>query len=160
MSQQPRNSLFSALRVDAGHLVGEMREMLAARWQLLKLELRQTAVQLRRLVLVGLLVALLLLSGWPLLVGALVDMLDGWAGLSRTAWAAILGGSLVILSIVTALVGWRRWRGALDGLEASLEELQEDITWLREWTGEVDRAGKDAATIMRAAAEHDVDERQ
>ena len=115
--------------------------------------------RLRRLVVYGMFVLILFLSGWPLLIGALADMLAGWAGLSQTAWAAIVGGSLVVLSAAMAIFGWRRWRGALVGFEESLAELREDVAWFGEWSGQADRAA-DQAAGAHAAPEHDANEQR
>ena len=154
MSHQSSNNLLSALGRQTRRLGRDLREFLVARWLLLEVELRETGAGLRRLVLLSVFVTIVFLSGWTLLLVAMSDMLDGLGGLSRAAWAGILGGSFVLMAIAGTIVALRWLRGTLRGLEQSLEELREDAAWIREWVG-TDQATEPAAAGERSEGLHD-----
>lgn len=108
-----------------------------ARWRLLQLELLEAR---RTLLLAGVfaLAALVLgIVGLALLAAALAEVLRDWTGLDSGPLLAIEGALLLILGAAVGWLAWRRFRCELRPFEQSLEELQEDLHWLRQhWEGQ------------------------
>lgn len=115
-------------------LAAHLRDMLVVRGQLARLELSVAARQLRRLGTVWTLAALMILVSLPLWLVALADTLHDVLGISRAGWLCLIAGLLTVAATLAMWTAWRRFRRAFVGLEETLEELREDMLWLREWT--------------------------
>ncbi|MFH1923799.1 MAG: phage holin family protein, partial [Planctomycetota bacterium] len=82
------------------------------------------------------------LTGLPVLVV--------WAALllpeaMRAGCLLLVGLVLVVGAILAGWLAWRRFRREFVGLEETLEELREDLVWLREWAGKSeDEEGTDS----------------
>jgi uncharacterized membrane protein YqjE len=113
----------------------DLREMLAARWELAKLELQEQSRLLGNLVAVCILSAIMALTALPLLVWCLADRLDGWLSISRHDWLLYIALGLLGVALVSTVTAIIRFRCRVTGLQETLEELQEDLVWLRDWTG-------------------------
>ena len=109
----------------------DLREMLAARWALGRLEVDVALGQLKRLAIVGALAAVLSLTALPVLVVALANSFEHS---TTILWST--GGGLLGVGIVAGVLAWRRFRRDFSLWEDSLAELHEDVAWLREWTGD------------------------
>jgi len=72
------------------------------------------------------------LTALPLLAVSLAETLDGCGHIARRDWLWIFGAGLLILALGSGYLAWRRFRRRFVGLEETLEELREDIVWLRE----------------------------
>lgn len=110
-----------------------------ARWQLLRLELLEGRAALVRLAFLLGAAVVLGLVGLALLAAALAGPLAQWTGWEREPLWAIEGAVLLAAGASVAWSGWRRSRRELRLFEQSLEELQEDLRWLRERWGVVRR---------------------
>ena len=71
----------------------------------------------------------------PILTVALAAWLDGRWGLSFAGWAAMLGLAFLIAGAAGGYATWRRFRQRFVGMAETLDELREDLLWLREWAG-------------------------
>jgi uncharacterized membrane protein YqjE len=111
--------------------VRDVREMLAARWALGRLEFDVALAQLKRLAMVLSIAAVLVLTALPVLIVALAS---SFRHSTPILWST--GGVFLALGIIAGLLAWRRFRREFAPLEDSLAELHEDVTWLREWTGD------------------------
>lgn len=110
----------------------DLREMLAARWALGRLEIDVAVGQLKRLAIVLALAGVLALTALPVLVVALANSFCPYS--TTILWFA--GGGLLAIGVVAGVLAWRRFRREFSPLEDSLAELHEDLEWLREWTRE------------------------
>ena len=129
-SQRP---LFSGLQAELGSLVSDIREMALLRWELAKLELTADARSIAKLAVVLAIAVLLVLIALPVLVTALGSLLDGLWGISQSGWLLIFGLIFLVTAGVGGFLAWRRFRRDFIALEETLEELHEDMLWLREW---------------------------
>lgn len=130
-----RRPILSGLRDELGSLAGEVTESLKLRLELAQLELAEDYRSGKRLAMVLLAALVLLLTSLPLLAVSLADVLDGLGQISRAGWLLIFAAALILIAASGAFFTWRRFRRNLVGLQETIEELREDILWLREWTG-------------------------
>ena len=61
--------------------------------------------------------------------------MNRYVPLPADLWTMILGVGVIVVAILLALVSWFRFRRRWVGLEQTLEELHEDLAWLKEWAG-------------------------
>lgn len=132
MTDPADRPLFSDLRAEFDAVTGELREMAVARWELARLELEADLLSTKRLATTWLMAAVMALTSLPILVVALAETLDGCCGIARRDWLWIFAAGLLILALSSGYFAWRRFRRRFVGLEETLEELREDIVWLRE----------------------------
>jgi uncharacterized membrane protein YqjE len=128
--------LLAELAAELAALRSELAEMLALRWQLARLELEADLRLARRLAVVFAAAAVMTLTALPLWASAAAELLDGRWGIGRAGWLAVFGAVLLAAAALGTFVAWRRFRAKLVGLRETLEELHEDLVWLREWRGE------------------------
>lgn len=127
--------LLSPLKRQMAGITAEAKAMLAARAELLGLELsaaRKSVVQLVVAVLLG---CLILLVALPMATVAFSQQLARWFSLDPLAvlWVFTL---LMFLGGAGLIYGsWRRFRREFHGVEDSIAELQEDLQWMQEWLG-------------------------
>jgi len=144
-TDQSPPSLLARLRAELSALGRELRTALALRWEMARLELTADLRRLRRTVLMLLGAAVMGLAALPLLVVVLAEVLSGWLGIGRVGWLAIFGLGLLAGAVLVGLLAWRRLRAGPLLWEETLEELHEDVQWLREWAAEPDDPVKDSA---------------
>jgi uncharacterized membrane protein YqjE len=132
MSETPDRPLLADLRDELAALGGELREMAAARWQLARLELEADRQTLRGLVLAWLIALLMALTALPVLVVCLAETLADWRNVPRSVWLLGFGLGLLVFALLGGYLAWRRFRRRVVGLQETLEELREDLVWLRE----------------------------
>ncbi len=125
--------MFAGLSAETAGLTDELRALAAARWRLLQMELVSARDQVRKLAIVLFAAFCAVLVSLPVLIVAAGDALDGKLGLPRWAWLLASGLLLLTSACLSAWLSWRRFRREFVGLAESLEELQEDLVWLREW---------------------------
>lgn len=135
--------LWTDLRQQVTRLGAELKEMFNLRWQLAVMELRADLESAKRLVLILGAAIVTGLTALPLLGAAAADALDGSLGISRTVWLLIFGSLLLAIACSAAWFGWRRFRRRLIGLEETLEELRDDVAWLRQWAGAEEQASQE-----------------
>jgi uncharacterized membrane protein YqjE len=132
---QPDRPLLADLKAELRSLSGELREMLRLRFELFRLEAVADLKNARRLLIIWAVAGVLVLTSLPLFAAALADVLDGVWHIARWGWLLIIGGSLIALAALAALLAWQSFRRRFLGLRETLEELQEDRAWLEEWLG-------------------------
>jgi hypothetical protein len=124
--------LFAGIKGEATRLTSDIISLGKLRWQLASLEATAAARTLKGLAFVLLSAALAALVALAVLVVALADVLDGCVGLARWTWLFIFGAGLLGLSAFAVWKKLRHFQREFVGFEQSLEELREDIIWLRE----------------------------
>jgi len=124
--------LLADIRKELGALGDEWREMAGTRWELARLELQADLASAKRLGIAWVAAAVTALTALPLLAVCLAESLDGCGNVSRGGWLLILAGCLLFLALAGSYSAWRRFRRRFIGLEETLEELREDMLWLRE----------------------------
>jgi uncharacterized membrane protein YqjE len=139
---EPQERLFSGAKRELVDLTSELKGMAIARWDLAWLEIREAGRSIRRLSVPLAVAMALLAAALPVLIVWICEVAANLLGVGR-AWP--LGLSVLFLIAVGAAIAfaaWRRFRREFAGLEETLEELREDIVWLKEWNR---RAEEDAA---------------
>jgi hypothetical protein len=126
---------FAELGRQLGRLVADVREMLALRWKLARLELREAAVSMRRLAVALAVAAALSTAGLSALAVAWAESLDRHLGLSREAWLTVFGLGLLGLGVLSGSLAWWVFHRRFAAMEETIEEVREDLIWLSEWTG-------------------------
>jgi hypothetical protein len=132
MNDSVNRPLLADIRTELGALGGELREMAAQRWELARLELEADCRSAQRLAIAWLAAAIMTLTALPLLAVSAADALDGWGDIARVGWLLIFAGALLVLALAIGVLAWRRFRRRFIGLQETLEELREDLVWLRE----------------------------
>jgi hypothetical protein len=127
--------LLADLREDLAAFGDELRELAAARWELARLELAVDWRAAKRLAVGWLTAAVTALVALPLLVVALADSLAG-GKIGSDGWLMIFAGGLLLLAAASGYFAWRRFRRLFVGFSETLEELREDLAWLREMAAE------------------------
>ena len=128
--------LLAGLNARLRELAGELRALVSARWQLARLEAAEAWKQFRRLAIALAASFCVVLIALGVLLVAAGDALGGTWGWPRWAW--LLGGGVLLLLLAAGAAGlaWQRFRRGFVGLTESLEEVHEDLVWLREhWPG-------------------------
>jgi protein-S-isoprenylcysteine O-methyltransferase Ste14 len=134
---RPTRPLLAELRDEIGSLEADLRQMVVLRWQLARLEVQTAVRQIKRLSMVLLIFAVMVLSAVPVLAVAAAGSLAAREGgaISFVQWLLIFGLGLLIGGAAGGYLAWRRFRRSFVGIEQTLEELREDGVWLREWVG-------------------------
>ena len=132
MKEPADRPLFADLRAELAALAAELREMAAARWELARLELAADIQSARRLAVAWLVAAVMAVTSLPLLAVCLADLLDGCGHIPRAGWLAIFGAGLLLAAAGMAHFAWRGFRRRFLGLQETLEEIHEDMLWMRE----------------------------
>ncbi len=133
MSDRNRPVL-SGLREELDSLAGDLAESVKLRLELAQLELAEDYRSGKRLVILLLIALVMVLTSLPLLAVSLAEVLDGVAQLSRAGWLVVFALGLILVAISGSAAAWRRFRRGMVGLQETIEELREDLHWLREWT--------------------------
>ena len=138
----------SYVREDFRRVVSDFSAMISLRRQLAEHELRSDLVISKRCGVVGAIGILLFLSGLPIfavLVGSWLDRrllgADAFPWISLVMAFALCGVGLAI-----GFTAWRSFQSKLNGFQASIGELQEDLVWLREFAGADDDEHRADAT--------------
>jgi hypothetical protein len=132
MTDPTERPLLADIRSELGALGGELRGMASERWELARLELQADLRSFKRLAIAWLAAALMVLTSLPLLAVCLAEAMDGCGQIARGGWLLIFAGGLLLLALGGGYLAWRRFRRRFVGLQETLEELREDLVWLRE----------------------------
>ena len=119
---------------DIAQLRAELGEMLGLRWQLARLEFDAALGAVKRLAVPAAVAAVMLMTALPLVAVVAAELLNDVWGIPMAGW---LTGFCLLLAVSAGLIGWtawRRFRGGYAGFEETLEELHEDVVWIRELT--------------------------
>jgi hypothetical protein len=126
--------LWGALRDEIGSLRADLREMAALRWELARLEVAESFGNLKRLAIVLPVAGVMVITALPILAVAASEVLAGRLGVDRIGWLLILGVGLLVGGLAIGYLAWRRFRRRFTGIEQTLEELREDVVWLKDFT--------------------------
>ena len=132
MKTRPQRPLLADLHAELNAVGGELREMVAARWELARLELESDLRSAKQLAIAWLVALLMVITSLPLAAVCLADALDGCGQIGRGGWLLIFAGGLWIAALAGGVLAWRRFRHRFIGLQETLDELREDLVWLRE----------------------------
>jgi len=138
---EPERPVLAKLKDEIGSLGTDLKEMGRLRWELASLEVRASAAAVKRLVIVLAVVGVMALSALPILAVALAQWLAG-RPFSFAGWLLIFGLGLLVGGCVVGVLAWRRFRQRFAGMEQTIEELREDLAWLKQWAGR-DEASQD-----------------
>jgi hypothetical protein len=112
--------------------LADVVEMISLRWQLAELEVNSDLAAARRLGVLGGAGFVAAISALPVLTVVLAGQLDTFLA-NGFPWVTLSAGCLLLVGgLLTAWLGWRRFRGEFLGLRESLDECREDLIWLRE----------------------------
>lgn len=126
------------------HWWSPWRELLAARYDLARWEVKSDVDSTRRLAAVAGAGAVLALTGLPLLLIVLSQTLAAATETDAIGWELLFGGIFTIVGAGLIWTGWRTFRRDFAGLRQTLAELREDQIWLEELAAETARtAGLD-----------------
>jgi uncharacterized membrane protein YqjE len=114
-------------------LAAQLRKAFALRGELARLEIREDLRRLQRWGIFAAAAGALMFIAFPLPAVAAAECLDGWGGIARWAWLLIFAGGLFLLGLTAIAWAWRFFRRRFTVLRQTLEELREDLVWLREW---------------------------
>jgi hypothetical protein len=142
----PDRPLLADVRAELGALGAELREMAAARWELARLEIESDLRSARRLAIAWLVALVISLGALPLAASALAEALNGRLGIPRIGWLLILAGVLLLVAATIGSLAWRRFRRNFVALGETLEELREDVVWLKEKAAG-DKTGRAQETV-------------
>ena len=132
MPNSTERPLLADVRAELGALGGELREMASARWELARLEVESDLRSARRLAVAWLVALVMGLTSLPLAAVCLANALDRCANISSNGWLSIFAAGLLLASTLGGYLAWRRFRRNFLGLRETLEELREDVLWLKE----------------------------
>ncbi|MHB8901083.1 MAG: phage holin family protein [Thermoguttaceae bacterium] len=122
--------LLGELRTELSRMADEVSQLAALRWRLAELELRESARTVRRFSIGAAVAAGLVFTSLSLVAVAL----SAWL-LPSLCWAWIPGMALAGGGLAVGWRAWRQFRREFRGLEESIDELREDLAWLKEWSG-------------------------
>ena len=131
MSSPARHPL-ADLKAELSGLKADLGEMLQLRWELARLEIQADLGHLKRLVFIWVVAAVTALTALPLFATCVADALDGRLGIARRGWLLIFGLGLLCTAVICVYIGRVWFRRRFIGLQQSLEELREDMDWVKE----------------------------
>ena len=119
-----------------GKSMAELSKMLELRRQLAEAEIESDKETAKRLAIVGGAGLIAVLTGLPLLTSVLTARVDEALKLSFP-WVSLTVALVVLVGgLLLAWSAWRRFHREFLGLRESLQELREDLIWLRERFGD------------------------
>ena len=135
MSDSTKQPLLADVRKELGSLAAELREMAAARLELARLEIASDLLSAKRLAVAWLVALVMAFTALPLVAVWMAEVLSGLTSIPRGGWLLGFAGCLFLLSGIGGYLAWRRFRRNFLGLRETLEELREDVLWLKEKGG-------------------------
>jgi hypothetical protein len=124
--------LLADVRNELGSLGAELREMAAARLELARLEIVSDLLSAKRLAATWIVAAVMVLTALPLVAVWVAEVLSELTGIPRGGWLLGFAGCLFLFAGIGGHLAWRRFRRNFLGLRETLEELREDLLWLKE----------------------------
>jgi len=110
--------------------------MATLRWPLAELEIRQDVAAARRFGWRGGMGLVAVISAIPVLTVVLGNHIDVLMA-NTFPWITLSAGGLLLAGgLLSAWIGWHRFRGEFLGLRESLDECREDFIWLRDLVDE------------------------
>jgi uncharacterized membrane protein YqjE len=139
----PSRSLLGDLQTELGGLASDAREMVRLRLELARMEIQADINNVKHLGFALAAACAMVFTALPLLAVSLAKTLAGCWGISERAWLLIFAFALLIFAAACAYGGWLRFRRRFVGLQETLEELREDLEWIRESRGSRKGPGKE-----------------
>ena len=130
--RSPNRPLLAGLRAELGGLAADAKEMIRLRFELARLEIQADIGHLKRLVFVWGVAAVMALTSLPLFATCVAEALDGRLGIARWGWLLIFGLGLLCTAAACVYFGRVWFRRRFVGLQQTLEELREDLEWVKE----------------------------
>jgi uncharacterized membrane protein YqjE len=128
----PDRSLLANLKAELSGLTADVGEMFQLRWELARLEIQADLGHLKRLAVICGIAAVMALTSLPLLATCVAETLDGRLGIARWGWLLIFGLGLLCTAVICVYLGRIWFRRRFVGLQQTLEELREDLVWVKE----------------------------
>jgi hypothetical protein len=128
----PDRSLLADLKAELSGLTADLGEMLQLRFELARLEIQADIGHLKRLIFIWGVAAVTALTSLPLFATCAADALDGRLGIARSGWLLIFGLALLCTAFICVYIGRIWFRRRFVGLQQTLEELREDLEWVKE----------------------------
>ena len=135
MNDSTKQPLLADVRQELGSLGAELREMAAARVELAQLEIASDLLSAKRLAVAWLLATGMALTSLPRVAVWMAEGLSELTPIPRGGWLLGFAGCLFLAAGIGGYLAWRRFRRNFLGLRETLEELREDILWLKEKSG-------------------------
>ncbi|MFZ1936934.1 MAG: phage holin family protein [Thermoguttaceae bacterium] len=135
MTNSTEQPLLADVRRELRSLGVELREMAAARGELARLELAADLLSAKRLAVAWAVVLVMALTSLPLVAVWMAEALSELTGVPRGGWLLGFAACLLLAAGIGGYLAWRRFRRNFLGLRETLEELREDVLWLKEKSG-------------------------
>ena len=135
--------LFAGIRDEIGSIGADLKQIARLRWQLARLEFETALDLIKGLAVRMVVVGVAMLVSLSVLIVAAVAALDGLLGIPFWGWLLATGLALLIGSTAAGYLVWRWFWRRFAGMEQSLEELHEDLVWLKQYSGSEAPAGND-----------------
>jgi uncharacterized membrane protein YqjE len=132
MNNSTQQPLLADLRAGIAALGGELREMVSARLELAQLEIQSDLLSAKRLAVAWLVAVVMSLTALPLVAVWMAEVLAEQTGIARGGWLLGFAAALLFLAGLGGYLAWRRFCRNFLGLRETLEELHEDVLWLKE----------------------------
>ena len=135
----PERPLLADLKEEVSRAGSELGEMARLRWQLARLELNESIAQVKRLAIVLAVAAVMALTALPVLVvwaAETVALHTDDSPFPAHGWMLIFASALLLIAGLGGFLAYRRFRRQFTGLEQTIEEVREDLIWLRDWVGQ------------------------
>jgi hypothetical protein len=132
MNNSTERPLLADVRAELGALAAELRETASARWELARLEVASDLLSAKRLAVAWLVATVMALTSLPLVAVWMAEVLAELTGIPRGGWLLGFAAALLLLSGLGGYFAWRRFRRSFLGLRETLEEMREDVLWMKE----------------------------
>ena len=129
----PQGTGSETRRPNLRQLAREATQSLNLRRELAELELGHDRVLIQRFAIVGGIAVALIVIGISLLLVTAAWELSAVTNLSFTAWLALFGAACLVPGSWVLWRSIRTLRREFCGLRGTMNELREDLAWLREW---------------------------
>jgi hypothetical protein len=143
MPHPANRPLLADVRNELRSLGGELREAIAARCELARLEIASDLLSAKRLAVAWIVALVMALTSLPLVAVWMAEVLSELTGIPRGGWLLGFAACLLLAAGVGGYLAWRRFHRNFLGLRETLEELREDMLWLQEHSGTADKTRDD-----------------
>jgi uncharacterized membrane protein YqjE len=135
MNDPAKQPLLADVREQLGSLGAELREMASARLELARLEVASDLLSAKRLAVAWTVALVMAVTSLPLVAVWVAEVLGEMTRIPRGGWLLGFAACLFLASGIGGYLAWRRFHRNFLGLRETLEELREDVLWLKEKSG-------------------------